>query len=105
MDQNKNTNQPEDLDLSDRIIVLEDEDGSTEEFEVVDLIDYEDRDYVVLIPLDQEDEAVEDVVICEVIPGPDEETDYYIGVENDDILDAVFGIFKQRAADDFDFED
>ena len=63
------------------------------------------HDYVVLIPLNNEDEEVEDVVICEVVPGPDEETDYYIGVENDDILEAVFGIFKQRAADDFNFVD
>lgn len=104
MDQNK-TNQPEDLDLSDRIIVLEDEDGTTEEFEIVDLIDYEDHDYAVLIPLEQEDEDSEEVVICEVVPGPDEETDYYIGVESDEVLDTVFGIFKQRAADDFDFVD
>lgn len=104
MDQNK-TNLPEDMDLSDRIIVLEDEDGSTEEFEVVDLIDYEDHDYIVLIPLDQENDEAEDVVICEVVPGPDEDTDYYIGVENDEILDAVFGIFKQRASEDFEFVD
>ena len=104
MDQNKN-NQPEDLDFSDSLIVLEDEDGTKEEFELVDQIDYEDHDYVVLIPLNNEDEEVEDVVICEVVPGPDEETDYYIGVENDDILEAVFGIFKQRAADDFNFVD
>jgi uncharacterized protein YrzB (UPF0473 family) len=104
MDQNKN-NQPEDLDFSDSLIVLEDEDGTKEEFELVDQIDYNDHDYVVLIPLSNEDEEVEDVVICEVVPGPDEETDYYIGVENDDILEAVFGIFKQRAADDFNFVD
>ncbi len=104
MDQNKN-NQPEDLDFSDSLIVLEDEDGTKEEFELVDQIDYNDHDYVVLIPLNNEDEEVEDVVICEVVPGPDEETDYYIGVENDDILEAVFGIFKQRAADDFNFVD
>ena len=104
MDQNKN-NQPEDLDFSDSLIVLEDEDGTKEEFELVDQIDYNDHDYVVLIPMNNEDEEVEDVVICEVVPGPDEETDYYIGVENDDILEAVFGIFKQRAADDFNFVD
>ena len=104
MDQNKK-GQPEEIDFSDSIIVLEDEDGTKEEFELVDQIDYEDHDYVVLIPLNNEDEEVEDVVICEVVPGPDEETDYYIGVENDDILEAVFGIFKQRAADDFNFVD
>ena len=104
MDQNKK-GQPEEIDFSDSIIVLEDEDGTKEEFELVDQIDYNDHDYVVLIPLNNEDEEVEDVVICEVVPGPDEETDYYIGVENDDILEAVFGIFKQRAADDFNFVD
>ena len=105
MDQNKNTNQPDDLDLSDRIIVLEDEDGSTEEFEVVDFVDYEDHDYIVLIPLNQDNDEAEDVVICEVVPGPDEDTDYYIGVEDDDLLDTVFGIFKQRNVEYFDFED
>ena len=62
MDQNKN-NQPEDLDFSDSLIVLEDEDGTKEEFELVDQIDYNDHDYVVLIPLNNEDEEVEDVVI------------------------------------------
>ena len=105
MDQNKNKNVPEDIDMSERIIVLEDEDGSTEEFEVVDRIDYNDHDYIVLIPVNQPENEAEEVVICEVLPGPDDETDYYVGVEDDDVLDTVFGIFKQRASDSFDFED
>ncbi len=105
MNQDKNTNTPADEEFSDRIISLEDEDGSEEQFELLEIIDYEDHDYAVMVSLEQPDDAEEEVMICEILPGPDEDTDYYAPVESDAILEAVYDIFRQRASDDFDFAD
>ena len=62
---------------------------------------YEDKEYMVLLPLDDEDAGL---VILEIQP-VDEETENYVSVENPDTLNAVYGIFKERYKDVLEFED
>ena len=82
------------------IISLTDEDGNEVEFELVDSIDYEGKEYLVLLPPEEEDP---EVVILEVEPqGDDYET--YVTVSNEETLNAVFAIFKDRFKDVFNFE-
>ena len=83
------------------ILSLTDEEGNEVEFELIDSVDYEGVEY--LIPLPPEEEASE-VVILEVEPHADG-TENYLTVDNEDVLNAVFGIFKERFADFFTFED
>ena len=83
----------------DNIIVLNDEDGNEVEFEFLDLIEYQDKEYVVLLPVDDEDD---EVVILMLEPG-DEES--YVSVEDDQVLQAVFEIFKEKFKDEFNFTD
>ncbi len=83
------------------ILVLSDDMGSEAEFEVLDLIDYEDKQYVVLLPMDENDTGI---VILEMTVIDDENADY-LDVEDEDILNAVFDIFKEEHADEFDFAD
>lgn len=83
----------------DNIIVLNDEDGNEVEFEFLDLIEYQDKEYVVLLPVDDEDD---EVVILMLEPG-DEEA--YVSVEDDQVLQAVFEIFKEKFKDEFNFTD
>ena len=83
------------------ILSLTDEEGNEVEFELIDSVDYEGVEYLILLP--PEEEASE-VVILEVEPH-DDGTENYLTVDNEDVLNAVFGIFKERFADFFTFED
>ena len=81
------------------IITLTDEKGEETEFEYLDCIDYEGKEYLVLIPA--EDDANE-IVILEVEP-VDEENENYISVDDENTLNAVYEIFKEKFKDVLDF--
>lgn len=87
----------------DNIITLTGPDGTEIPFEFLDLIQYCGNEYVVLIPADDED--ADEVVILQVVSGEDDDTEEYISVENQAILNVVFDIFRERNADEFDFTD
>mgnify|MGYP000740739343 FL=1 len=71
--------------------------------ELLDLVDYQDKQYIVLFPV--EDDDMEIVILqVEEIEGNDEE-EAYVAVEDEAILDSVYGIFKERFKDEFEFED
>ena len=89
------------MELED-VIVLEDEDGNEIEFELGDKLVYEGKEYVVLLPLEEDDNGI---VILEYQEGGDEEGDLYLDVEDEDVLNAVFDMFKEKYADEFDFVD
>ena len=83
------------------IITLTDENGQDTEFEYLDCIEYEGKEYLVLIPA-QED--ADEIVILEIVP-IDEENENYISVENETTLNAVYAIFKDRFKDILTFEE
>lgn len=95
-----NNNEGEEL---DNIIVLNDENGDEIEFEFLDLIEYEGEEYVVLLPND-EDEA-DEVVILKLEDTDSEDEESYVSVEDEDVLQAVFDIFKEKFKDEFNFVD
>jgi uncharacterized protein YrzB (UPF0473 family) len=82
-------------------LVLTDENGVDQEFEYLDCIEYEGKEYLVLIPAEEE---ANEIVILEIQP-VDEENENYLAVEDEDVLNAVYGIFKERFADVLTFED
>lgn len=82
------------------ILELTDEDGNEVEFELIDSVDYEGKEYLILLP--PEEEASE-VVILEVEPHADG-SESYLTVNDEATLMAVFEIFKERFADFFTFE-
>ena len=84
----------------DNIITLQDENGEDVRFEFLDLIEYEGGRYVVLLP---EDDTDGEVIILKV-EDLNEEEESYTGVDDDDILNAVFAIFKEKFKDEFNFE-
>ena len=85
----------------ENILILTDENGDDAEFEYLDSIDYEGKEYIVLIPNDDDSS---EIVILEVQP-VDEELENYIAVENEAILDAVYAIFKDRFKGILEFAD
>ena len=83
------------------ILTLTDENGTDVDFEYLDSVDYEGKEYLVLMPAD---EPSTEIIILEVEP-VDEENENYLSVSDEQILDAVYGIFKERYKDVLTFED
>lgn len=85
---------------NDNIITLNDENGNEVEFEFLDLIPYRQNEYVVLLPIGDSDGQVVILQLKEI----DDETEEYVGVENEFVLETVFALFKERNKDFFTFE-
>ena len=95
-DENITNNSEEEL--SDNIITLTDEDGKESNFELLDLVELDNEEYVVLLPVDDEEsEEPGEVVILKVEDSDDdsdEETESYVSVEDEETLTKVFEIFN-----------
>ena len=99
----ENVNEGEEL---DNIIILNDEDGNEVEFEFLDLIEYEGEEYVVLLPVEEEEtEEPGEVVILKLEDTESEDEESYVSVDDEDVLKAVFEIFKEKFKDEFNFID
>ena len=83
------------------ILTLTAENGQETDFEYLYCIPYEGKEYLVLMPAE---EAATEIVILEVEP-VDEENENYLSVQDEAILDAVYGIFKERYKDVLTFEE
>ena len=92
----------------DNIVILNDEEGNEVKFEFLDLVELDNEEYVVLLPVTEEGEEEEgEVVILKVEDNDDEDSDEesYVSIEDEDTLNKVFEIFKEKFKDDFDFVD
>ena len=92
----------------DNIIVLNDEDGNEVKFEFLDLVEMDDEEYVVLLPaIDEENNEDEGEVVILKVEDTDDDSgeESYVGVEDEETLNKVFEIFKEKFKDDFDFID
>ena len=95
---------PEMEDELDNIIILTDENGEVVQFEFLDLIEYEEEEYVVLLPVEQMNaEEIGEVMILKVEPTESEEEESYVGVDDEETLDKVFQIFKEKFQDDYNY--
>ncbi len=83
------------------ILTLTDENGNDVNFEYLDCIEYQGVEYLILAP---EGDEEGETVILEVQP-VDEENENYVGVEDEGVLEAVFGIFKEKYKDVLEFEE
>ena len=86
----------------DNRIVLTGEDGSELCFEFLDLIEYEGGEYVVLLPEVEEGADDDGEVVILKVEAYDDDTESYVAVD-DDVLNAVFEIFKAKFMDEFNF--
>ena len=92
----------------DNIVILNDEDGNEVKFEFLDLVELDNEEYVVLLPVSEEREEEEgEVVILKVEDTDDEnsEEESYVSIDDEETLNKVFEIFKEKFKDDFDFVD
>ncbi len=96
----ENENMPEEF---DNIIVLNDENGEEVRFEFLDLVELEGEEYVVLLPVEEEETG--EVVILKVEDSESEDEESYVSVDDEEILNKVFEIFKEKFKDEFNFVD
>ncbi len=106
--ENNNVNNEENEEL-DNIIVLNDENGEEVSFEFLDLIELDGEEYVVLLPTeeaDDDDDAGEVVILkVEDTDSENEDEESYVSVDDEDVLNQVFEIFKEKFKDEFNFID
>lgn len=97
----------EDEELDNNIIRLNDEEGNEVLFEFLDLVELDNEEYVVLLPVTEEGEEEEGEVVILKLEDTDDETEEesYVGVEDEEILNEVFAIFKEKYKDEFNFVD
>ena len=90
----ENVNEGEEL---DNIIILNDEDGNEVEFEFLDLIEYEGEEYVVLLPVEEEEtEEPGEVVILKLEDTESEDEESYVSVEDEEVLNKVISLKYSR---------
>ena len=83
------------------ILTLTGEEGEETEFEYLDSVEYGGQEYLILTPTGEESGQV---VILQVEP-VDEETENYMAVEDEILLNEVYAIFRERYKDVLTFED
>jgi uncharacterized protein YrzB (UPF0473 family) len=83
------------------LLSLTDENGQETVFEYLDVIEYQGKEYLILLPAEDENG---EVVILEIEP-VDEENENYLSVNDDTLLNAVYDIFKEKYKDILIFED
>ena len=90
----------------DSVVILKDEDGNDVKFEFLDLIEYEGENYLLLLPAEEvEDENADEVVILKEDPNTQENEEAYVSVEDEDTLNKIFEIFKEKFKEEFNFID
>ncbi len=108
---------PKDLtsdDFEPSVIELTDEEGNEVPFDHLGTVNYQGADYLVLVPLDDEDDQDDDedvgddedegnIIILKIVPGA--EQDEYVGVEDEDVLNAVFEQFMAMCEDEDEEEE
>ena len=74
------------------IFTLEDDLGNEVEFELLDVITYKNDEYAVLI---ENTPDVQDLTILK-IDSIDDQEEVYTGIDDDDLVQKIFDIFKKN---------
>ncbi|MBQ7851124.1 MAG: DUF1292 domain-containing protein [Clostridia bacterium] len=78
----------------DSLITLTDDDGNEVDFLLLDVVEYNANDYLVLLPMEDEEEDEDNVLILKVEHRGEEEI--FNGVEDKEEMNAVFALFTAQ---------
>ncbi len=90
----------EEFENEDALITLTDDEGNEVEFEFLDVVEYDGEEYIVLI---ENDEDADEVVILK-INALDEENEEYVSIDDEEVLQTVFDMFKKKYDGEINFE-
>ena len=79
------------------IFTLEDDLGREVEFQLLDVINYKNEEYAVLL---ENDPAVHDFTILKVESFDDKE-EVYVGIEDQNLIEKIFAIFKKAQPNEY----
>ena len=83
------------------ILTLTDGDGNEIEFEYLDVIEHQGKEYIFLLPTENEDAGI---VIMEIEP-VSEDDENYLPIEDEETMLTVYGLFKEKYKDVLNFSD
>ena len=78
----------------DSIITLTDDEGNEVDFLLLDVVEYDEKDYLVLLPLEDEEDEEDNVLILQAVRNGEEES--YVGIEDENVMNAVFDLFTAQ---------
>lgn len=87
----------------ENIVVLFDDEGNELHLEVLDIIEDGGKRYAVGVDVNQDEE--EETVLIMKITEAGEDEDILEPIEDDDELQKIFGIFRERMEEEFEFVD
>ena len=90
----------EEFENEDALITIVDDEGNEVEFEFLDVVEYEGEEYIVLI---ENDEDADEVVILKINP-IDDNTEEYVSIDDEDLLQKLFDIFKKKYEGEINFQ-
>lgn len=82
------------------LITLTDDEGNEVDFEFLDIVEYDNDEFIVLI---ENDEDADEVVILK-INTLDEDTEEYVSIDDEELLQTVFELFKKKYSGNINFE-
>ena len=94
-------NHNEEMEENENYITLTDDEGNDVSFEILDFVTYDEHEYAVLLPFDEEDDGI---VILEIIESEDEDFDDFVAVEDEALLEEVYTEFKKNYKGEYEFE-
>lgn len=80
------------------IITLTDNSGEEESFGFLDLIEYEGEEFIVLYPMNDEEGQV--LILKVEEDATSDEYDSYVGIEDDELVQAVFQAYIEKHKDE-----
>lgn len=89
----------------DSIVTLTDDEGNEVDFLLLDVVEYEGGDYLVLLPLEEEEgeeDVSDDVLILKAENTEDGEI--FSGIEDENVVNAVFELFTAQLEADAEAE-
>lgn len=89
----------------DSVFTLKDQNGNDVQFELLDIVHLDGEDYVVLLPLEEDNEDDEGKVVILRVGPSQGDLGNYVSVNDMETLKSVFSIFKERCMEKFNFED
>ena len=93
------------MDYGADILTLVDDDGVEQQFEVADTMDYEDHQYMALVPVfDEAGELLEDsgeLLVLEMVEHDGE--GYLEPIADEDLFNTIAHMFMERLEEEFDF--
>lgn len=91
-------------DYSEDIVVVRDDDGNEQEFEILDRIETDDNiKYAALIPITDSDDEEAELIILRVIETDDE--NILEPIEDEDEFNEIASIFEERLSELFDISE